>query len=169
MSQPLFKVRNVPSTTPVSTLRLAFGTRDVKGILVRYRESHGIVFLAYYDVRSAASARRTLQGKTLVDLLGLTGDESSLDSQRTPLIVQAVTAQAMEKMIGPSEFVAETDGAFVVSVENRVVQPADMQQLLASFGELMSFSSVATDNQTQVRLVLNSDAYMRIYSSFSGV
>ena len=135
---------------------------------MRYRETHGAVFLAYYDVRSATHARRTLHGKTLVDLLGLaSSDEKAgacLDNQRTPLSVRPVSARRMEELIGPSAFVAETDGAFVVSVENRVVQPADMQQLLSSFGELMSFTAVGSENIIQVRLLIYASIYARIFS-----
>lgn len=45
------------------------------------------------------------------------------------------------------------DGSFFVTVEARSVAPREVQNLLASFGELASFDGAGTDPHDQVRTV----------------
>lgn len=56
-------------------------------------------------------------------------------------------------MAGKSDFLDQMDGSFFVTVEARPVAPRDVQNLLASFGELASFDSAGTDPHDQVRVV----------------
>lgn len=56
------------------------------------------------------------------------------------------------QITGKSPFIAETDGALLLSIEGRPLQPADVQNVLLSFGELMSFGDVPSDSHDQVSL-----------------
>lgn len=142
-------VCHIPPTTPIEKLRDAFGTRDIKGIHVRFQATHGAVFLAYFDVRTATRSRRALHGATIAELCSLPGTDRLAD-ERTPLSVRGVSTPSLQKLIGQSPLVVEMDASFVVSVENRIVTPGDMQQLLTSFGELMSFNVVGNQGAAQV-------------------
>ena len=60
------QIRNVPPSAPSSKLRDVFAsTGDVKGIWVRFQETHGIVILAFYDVRHAIRAKRQISNQVL--------------------------------------------------------------------------------------------------------
>ena len=74
---------------------------------------------------------------------------SVLDIQR-PLSARGIARDALERVLGQSAYVAEMDGALVVRVKNRVVQPADVQKLLASFGDLMTFVVVGSGSVTEM-------------------
>lgn len=63
------QVRNVPPSSPSSKLRDVFATTgDVKGIWVRFQETHGIVILAFYDIRHAIRAKRQISSQALLGL-----------------------------------------------------------------------------------------------------
>ncbi|KAF7790319.1 hypothetical protein EIP86_001273 [Pleurotus ostreatoroseus] len=158
-------ILNIPKTTPPQALRRAFGGADVKGILVRFLAPLGAVFLAYYDVRAAARARRAVQGRVFADIScgsGSIGDEREPDTlgesgsggsagagAGTPMDARCVSARGMARLLGPSAFVAEMDGACVVRVEGRTVLPADVQRLMGSFGEVMAFQAVGGQSDGQ--------------------
>jgi hypothetical protein len=60
------QVGNVPSNAEPSTLKEAFtGYGDVKGILSRFQAEHGIIILAFFDVRDAIRAQRFLSTASL--------------------------------------------------------------------------------------------------------
>ncbi|KAI0958378.1 hypothetical protein AcV7_004213 [Taiwanofungus camphoratus] len=130
-------VRNVPPAASSAKLRDAFApTGDIKGIHVRFQAS-GLVILAYYNVRHAARARRQISGHSF----------ACLDDVR--LEAGFITLERLEMITGKSPFIAETDGALLLSIEGRPLQPADVQNVLLSFGELMSFGDVPSDSHDQ--------------------
>lgn len=53
-------------------------------------------------------------------------------------------------MTAKEDFISELDGSFFVTVEGRAVEPRDVQKMLASFGELASFSASGSDPCDQV-------------------
>ena len=54
----------------------------------------------------------------------------------------------LTQITGKSSFVDETDGTLFVSFEDRRFQPSSLQNVLSSFGELLSFE--ATEPHEQV-------------------
>ena len=51
---------------PIDKLRDVFAsTGDVKGIWVRFQETHGVIIVAYYDNRHAVRARRQVLSQGL--------------------------------------------------------------------------------------------------------
>ncbi|KAH9915679.1 RNA recognition motif 2-domain-containing protein [Fomitopsis serialis] len=130
-------VRNVPPSAPSAKLRDVFAsTGDIKGIWVRYQETHGIVVLAYYNIRHAVRARRQISSQTLHGL------------EEVRLEAMFITPERLETITGKSSFVDETDGTLYVSFEDRRFEPSSLQNVLSSFGELLSFE--ATEPQDQV-------------------
>ncbi|KAI0829622.1 RNA recognition motif 2-domain-containing protein [Trametes gibbosa] len=130
----LLMVRRVPPTAPSTDLRQAFsGLGDVKGILARFQANHGVVILAFYDTRHAARALRHITAHTFPVL-----DNVHLEAAFvSPAHVQSMMAQ--------EDFISELDGSFFVTVEGRAVESKDVQKMLASFGELASFSASGSD------------------------
>ncbi|OJT09286.1 Meiosis protein mei2 [Trametes pubescens] len=130
----LLMVRHVPPTAPSSALLDSFSSLgDVKGILARFQATHGVVILAFHDSRHAARALRHIAGHTY----------SALDNVR--LEAEFVSPARVEKMTAGGDFISELDGSFFVTVEGRAVEPRDVQKMLASFGELASFSASGSD------------------------
>ncbi|KAI0633340.1 RNA recognition motif 2-domain-containing protein [Trametes polyzona] len=137
----LLMVRHIPPDSASSALLEAFsGLGDVKGILARFQSSHGFVILAFYDTRHAARALRQIAGKKF-PALGNVRLEATF-----------VSPAQVENMTAKEDFISELDGSFFVTVEGRPVEPNDVQKLLASFGELSSFSASGSDpcNRTYV-------------------
>ncbi|CDO69291.1 hypothetical protein BN946_scf184976.g10 [Trametes cinnabarina] len=127
-------VRNVPRAAPSGALLEAFSSLgDVKGILARFQANRGVIILAFYDTRHAQRALRHIAGHTF----------SVLDDARLEAVF--VSPAQVEKLTGKSEFISELDGSFFVTVEGRAVLSRDVQNMLASFGELASFSAAASD------------------------
>ncbi|KAI1796412.1 RNA recognition motif 2-domain-containing protein [Ganoderma leucocontextum] len=134
----LILVRNVSPTAPANVLRETFsGMGDIKGILARFQATQGIVLLAFYDTRHAARAFRHITANQVTTL----GDDR--------LVATFVSPVQVEKLAGKSDFLSEMDGSFFVTVEARSVAPRDVQNLLASFGELASFDGAGTDPHDQ--------------------
>ncbi|OBZ67253.1 Meiosis protein mei2 [Grifola frondosa] len=131
-------VHNVPPTASSVTLRAAFASMgDIKGILVRFQATHGVVILAFYDVRHAIRAQRQIS-EQIFDVL----EDARLDAR-------FVAPSALESVTGKSAFVAQTDGALYVNVEAHLLQPGNLQNVLASFGELLSFKPAGADPNDQ--------------------
>ncbi|KZT08496.1 uncharacterized protein LAESUDRAFT_757732 [Laetiporus sulphureus 93-53] len=129
-------VRDVPLNASSADLREAFApTGDVKGIWVPFLESHGVIILAYYDIRHATRARSLIANQAIPGL------------EDAHLAAKYVSAEQIERVIGKSAFVDETDGTLYVSVADRRFQSAALQKVLASLGELMSYKAVDSQEQ----------------------
>ncbi|KAH9942348.1 RNA recognition motif 2-domain-containing protein [Epithele typhae] len=134
----LLLVRNVPASAPTSALLEVFhGFGDVKGIQVRFQQSHGVAILAFYDTRHAGRAMRQISGKRISTLSDVCLTLAFMDPAQ------------VQKFFGKSDFVSELDGAFRITVEGRSVVPHDVRTLFASFGELASFSGVGAHPHDQ--------------------
>ncbi|KAH9847633.1 RNA recognition motif 2-domain-containing protein [Lenzites betulinus] len=134
----LLMVRRVPANAPSSALRQAFaGLGDVKGILARFQVTQGLVILAFYDTRHAARALRQIASHSFPML-----DNANLDAA-------FVSPAQVENMMAQEDFISELDGSFFVTVEGRAVEAKDVQKMLASFGELASFSASGSDPSDQ--------------------
>ncbi|KZT65945.1 hypothetical protein DAEQUDRAFT_490578 [Daedalea quercina L-15889] len=130
-------IRSVPPSAPATKLRDVFSlTGDVKGIWVRFQETHGIIVVAYYDIRHAVRARRQIVSQALPGL------------EEVRLEAVFITPERLEMITGKSSFVDETDGSLFVTFEDRRFQPSSLQNVLSSFGELLSFE--ATEPHEQV-------------------
>ncbi|CCL99860.1 uncharacterized protein FIBRA_01885 [Fibroporia radiculosa] len=123
-------IQNVPVDTPGAKLKAIFAPMgDIKGIWVRFQSSHRIVILAFYNVRHAIRAKRQIAGQVLRGL-----DDVRLDAG-------FVNAERLEMIAGKSNFIDETDGKVTVSVGDRRFESANLQKLLSSFGDLMTFGA----------------------------
>ncbi|THG98669.1 hypothetical protein EW026_g3569 [Hermanssonia centrifuga] len=152
-------VRNVPTSVSSHALKEAFTpTGDIKGILVRFQESDGVIIVAYFDIRQASRAITYVNGKTISELcFGVNTDTnirlSGQDEQ--PLVAEPLSPKQLHEVAGQSPFIAETNGAFFVTVENRFLPASNLQQVLTSFGEVMSFEALDSDPNNQVGLIFN--------------
>ncbi|RDX50115.1 hypothetical protein OH76DRAFT_1349761 [Lentinus brumalis] len=134
----LLLVRHVPRKASGTTLLETFaGLGDMKGILAKFQAKHGIIIIAFYDTRHAVRALRQISDKSFPTL-----DEARLESA-------FVSPAQVEKLTGRSPFLSELDGSFLVTVEDRAVVPHDVQNVLASFGELAAFVGAGTDPHDQ--------------------
>ncbi|KAH9929307.1 RNA recognition motif 2-domain-containing protein [Amylocystis lapponica] len=150
-------VHNIPPSVSSATLRTAFASMgDIKGILVRFQASHGVIILAFFDVRHASRAQKQICGQTLAGL------------GHTPLETSFITSEQLRVIIGKSTFVTETDGSFFVSVEDRVIEPANLRSILTSFGELKSFEAAGADAHDQTYHVEYYDT-REAYSAFKAL
>ncbi|KIL66284.1 hypothetical protein M378DRAFT_10267 [Amanita muscaria Koide BX008] len=86
----------------------------VKGVFARRQESHGIIMLAFHDVRHAKLAKGALSTRVAGPL---TECVSSGDDTNTWLNCRFITAEELAKNIGNSAFLASTDGGFYLIVE----------------------------------------------------
>ncbi|EMD37725.1 hypothetical protein CERSUDRAFT_94724 [Gelatoporia subvermispora B] len=131
-------IRNVPITASSATLRTAFEPcGDIKGMLPRFLADHGVVILAFYDLRQAVRARKIICEQTLAGLEG-----ARLDAK-------FMLPEKLESIMGRSAFVADTDGVLTVSVENGRLDPSSLRNIFSSVGELMSFTAMGTDPHDQ--------------------
>jgi hypothetical protein len=71
---------------------------SIKGVLLRYHESHGIAILAFYDVRQAKSAQALLSAPTNGTLADCVGEECKFGGQRGWLDCSFVTAQDLTEV-----------------------------------------------------------------------
>lgn len=92
---------------------------SIKGVFIRCQKSHGIVMLAFFDVRHAAIAKTTLATPSPNSPLAECIDESTEEGRRTWISCQFVTADELAKTIGNSTFLASVDGSFYISVEGK--------------------------------------------------
>ena len=94
---PCIQVRNVPPSAPSSKLRDVFAsTGDVKGIWVRFQETHGIVILAFYDIRHAMRAKRQISSQVLRGL------------EDIRLEAAFITAENLERVSGRTHMSCQT-------------------------------------------------------------
>lgn len=83
------QVGNIPNNAQSSSLKEAFtGCGDVKGILPRFQADHGVVILAFFDMRDAIRAQRFLSFKPSTILGG------------RMLSVRFITATTLERVSG---------------------------------------------------------------------
>ncbi|KAI0769666.1 RNA recognition motif 2-domain-containing protein [Trametes elegans] len=134
----LLVVRHIPQNASSNALLEAFsGMGDVKGILARFQAGHGVIILAFYDTRHTMRALRQITGHTFAAL-----DDARLDAS-------FVAPGTVEKLTGKSDFLMELDASFYVTVDGRSVVQKDVQNMLASFGDLASFSTAGSDPSDQ--------------------
>ncbi|KAJ6625550.1 hypothetical protein B0H10DRAFT_1942450 [Mycena sp. CBHHK59/15] len=124
----------------------------IKGVLLRYHESHGIAILAFYDVRQAKSAQALLSTPRTGALADCIGEEPEFGGQQGWLDCAFVTAQDLADMVGKSPFLTETEGTFFFAVEAVTTDPAGLDNtkreidiatltnLLKAYGGLRSFT-----------------------------
>ncbi|KAF7361813.1 Meiosis protein mei2 [Mycena venus] len=153
--------------TNQSSSSLAPTIDSIKGVLLRYHESHGIAILAFYDVRQAKSAQTLLSTPTDGALADCVGEEVKLGVQRGWLDCSFVTVQDLAEMVGKSSFLAETQGSFLLAVEvitkpsdatgsenaKRDINIATVISLLKAYGGVRSFSLASDNQQTSSRKV----------------
>ncbi|KAJ7497388.1 hypothetical protein FB451DRAFT_229968 [Mycena latifolia] len=145
----------------------------IKGVLLRYHESHGIAILAFYDVRQAKSAQALLSTPTIETLAECVGEECKFAGQRGWLDCAFVTAGDLAQMVGKSSFLLETNGSFLFAVEVKKANPSDGSEsttreiniatlinVLKAYGELRSFSLAQEENQqTSSRKIFRVEYY----------
>ncbi|CAL1708250.1 unnamed protein product [Somion occarium] len=143
-------VRNIPPEAPESLLRTAFKiTGEVKGIFIRFKESYGIVILAYFDLRVAAAAVGKLQGKSFRELCF--GQESGYDvedEREKRVEATLINPAQLGGNIDQSELVVEANATFFVTLHDSFTDTDSIKRILRSFGELASLEVVNSDEQT---------------------
>ncbi|KAF8633336.1 hypothetical protein AX17_004508 [Amanita inopinata Kibby_2008] len=104
--------------SPVPQIKKTLPGDIIKGIFVRCQESHGIVMLAFYDVRHAKLVKALLSVRTAGLLAECVGNSSSDEDAKAWLSCRFVTADELVNTIGNSTFLASTDGTFYLTVES---------------------------------------------------
>ncbi|KAJ7901931.1 hypothetical protein B0H14DRAFT_1260999 [Mycena olivaceomarginata] len=166
----------VSSTTPPanqSTSSLVPTIDSIKGVFLRYHESHGIAILAFYDVRQARSAQALLSTPTDGALADCVGEDVKSGGQKGWFDCSFVTAQDLAEMVGKSSFLAETQGSFFLAVEavakspdvtgtdiaKREISVATLINLLKAYGGVRSFGLTSDNQQTLSRKVFCVEYY----------
>lgn len=137
----------MPASATGQKLKDAFGpTGEIKGIWVRFQDSHGVVVLAFFDIRHAIRAQRQITSQTFPGLDDVRLDAGFVSAEQLEMVrllicFAQVTIFYMQlvsfQLTGKSSFVDETDGGLFITVKH--FQPAALQNVLSSFGELRSF------------------------------
>ncbi|KAJ7287434.1 hypothetical protein C8J57DRAFT_586235 [Mycena rebaudengoi] len=142
----------------------------IKGVLLRYHESHGIAILAFYDVRQAKLAQALLSTPTIGTLSDCVGDGGNYNGQRW-LDCAFVTPTDLAQMVGKSSFLAETQASFLFAVEvdhttadsdknaRREINISALTDLLGTYGGLRSFTIVQETPQLPSRKVFHVEYY----------
>ncbi|KAJ6499207.1 RNA recognition motif 2-domain-containing protein, partial [Mycena sanguinolenta] len=165
-------VSSTPSTNQ-SKSSLAPTIDSIKGVLLRYHESHGIAILAFYDVRQAKSAQTLLSTPAAGALADCLGDEVKFGGKNGWFDCSFVTSQDLAEMVGKSSFLAETQGSFFLTVEavtkssdatgtenaKRELSIATLINVLKAYGGLRSFGLASESQQTPSRKVFCVEYY----------
>ncbi|KAJ7446152.1 hypothetical protein B0H11DRAFT_387125 [Mycena galericulata] len=170
----------VTSGPPTSTGSLASTSNPhlpiidtIKGVLLRYHESHGIAILAFYDIRQAKSAQVLLSTPTTGALADCVGEECVFGGQRGWLDCAFVTSKDLAEMVGKSSFLTETQGWFLFAVElnaiqldagesensKREIDIATLINVLKAYGGVRSFSLGQESQQTPSRKIFRVEFY----------
>ncbi|KAK7005596.1 meiosis protein mei2 [Favolaschia claudopus] len=163
-----------PSMPPPnkSTNVLELTIDSIKGVLLRYHESHGIAILAFYDVRQAKSAQVLLStpidNSALAECIG----EDTNGGAGGWLECAFVTAKDLTDMVGQSSFLAEIQGSFLLTVDvvpkppastgteaRREIGIATVTSLLKAYGGLRSFGLASDTEQTSSHKVFCVEYY----------
>ncbi|KAJ6472524.1 RNA recognition motif 2-domain-containing protein [Mycena sanguinolenta] len=165
-------VSSAPSTNQ-STSSLAPTIDSIKGVLLRYQESHGIAILAFYDVRQAKSAQTLLSTPAAGALADCLGEEVEFGGKNGWFDCSFITSQDLAEMIGKSSFLAETQGSCFLTVdavtkssdatgtENAKREPSitTLINVLKAYGGLRSFGLASEGQQTPSRKVFCVEYY----------
>ncbi|KAJ7783276.1 hypothetical protein B0H16DRAFT_1710071 [Mycena metata] len=167
----------VPHTAPIALSSgpppagsLAPTIDTIKGVLLRYHESHGIAILAFYDVRQARSGQALLSTPTNGPLAGCVGEDTKF---RGWLDCSFVTAEDLANMVGKSPFLAETQGSFLLAVEmdsgasanggvknaKREINVKTLLGVLQAYGGVRSFGLAQENQQVPSRKVFCVEYY----------
>ncbi|KAF9465004.1 hypothetical protein BDZ94DRAFT_431185 [Collybia nuda] len=92
---------------------------SIKGVFFRCQKSHGIVMLAFFDLRHAAVAKTILSTPSESPLADCIGDDPAEAGRQAWISCQFVTADELAKTIGNSSFLASVDGGFYISVQGK--------------------------------------------------
>lgn len=74
------------------------GEDTIKGVFVRCHESHGVVMLAFFDVRHAKAAKGLLCAQTVGPLAECVGEELNADGVRDWLTCRFVSAEDLAQV-----------------------------------------------------------------------
>ncbi|KAJ7647239.1 RNA recognition motif 2-domain-containing protein [Roridomyces roridus] len=139
----------VPASNPRAPV-----SDTIKGVFLRYHESHGIAILAFYDVRQAKSALHLLSTPTT----GTLSDCVDGGGEGKWLECAFVTAPDLAHMVGKSAFLAETQGLFLLQAnvvgldtsgsEKRVIDIVTLINVLQGHGAVRSFGLAQEFQQT---------------------
>ncbi|KAJ7251524.1 hypothetical protein B0H12DRAFT_641759 [Mycena haematopus] len=158
------------SSAPQSTSSLVPTIDSIKGVLLRYHESHGIAILAFYDVRQAKSAQALLSTPATGALADCVAEEVKFGGQNGWFDCSFVTSEDLTKMVGKSPFLTETQGSFFLAVEavakssdaenaKRETSIATLINVLKAYGGLRSFGLASENQQTSSRKVFCVEYY----------
>ncbi|KAF8573523.1 hypothetical protein K439DRAFT_958245 [Ramaria rubella] len=138
-------ISGVPKSATSQDLKQAFlGWGDLKGIFVRFQAEHGVIILAFFDIRHTTRAHRQISTHAFFDGVRLSS--------------RFISAQELRNLIGQSNFVNQNDGELSISTsfvgpEIELDAPA-LQNVLASFGDLRSFSRADAHANARARVSL---------------
>ncbi|KXN85367.1 Meiosis protein mei2 [Leucoagaricus sp. SymC.cos] len=110
--------RNLNSTTLAArnTEAIVHDTSCIKGFHLGQTKTNGSLFLAFYDIRDAIAAKLILSQRTDGVLAECLDEDKLIDGTQAWFRCEFITAEDLVKTIGNSNFLATTDGGFVLSV-----------------------------------------------------
>ncbi|GJJ06065.1 hypothetical protein Clacol_000253 [Clathrus columnatus] len=102
---------------------------ELKGIFIRFHKEHGIIILAFFDLRHSIRAHRQISTSPLFNGIRLHP--------------RFISSSELRAWIGESNFVNQNDGEILISISlvgpNNDFNPSALQNILASFGDLHYF------------------------------
>lgn len=149
----------------------AHETSCIKGFFLKHTKTTGTLFLAFHDVRDAIAAKVVLSQTTDGVLVKCLGEEKLIDGTQAWFRCRFITAEELVETIGNSNFLATTDGGFLLSVvivdntdtdraqtneENDTKRSIDLHllvKLLESFGSLRLLKQENQTSAAQLFLV----------------
>ncbi|KAJ7188136.1 RNA recognition motif 2-domain-containing protein [Mycena filopes] len=188
----------VPHTAPTTALvgppttqssgSLAPTIDTIKGVLLRYHDSHGIAILAFYDVRQAKSGQALLSMPTTGPLAACVGEDAKFGgwlrlclchcqrSRRGSYSLTLFMSRSLDdlQMVGRSPFLAETQGSFLLAVEvdtgapatgsgvenaKREINITTLLGVLKAYGAVRSFGLAQDNKQDSSRKVFCVEYY----------
>ncbi|TFK73993.1 hypothetical protein BDN72DRAFT_789982 [Pluteus cervinus] len=163
----------VNTLAPIS-LKSHGNNEVIKGFYFRLQKTHGLVILAFFDLRHASSAMVRLGDSTSEVLQSCLDTGTTTPDGDTWLTCRYISADELKDMIGQSNFIASTNGAFLLyftphdkdaesqdidesgasatssrpeAPEKREVNVEILRSLLETFGSLHIFVQVNRANE----------------------
>ncbi|CAK5281736.1 unnamed protein product, partial [Mycena citricolor] len=143
----------------------------IKGVFLRFHQSHGIAVLAFYDVRQAKAALTVLSTPGTGPLLQCVGEKATPGPAGGWLECAFISEKNLIDMAGKSSFLNDIQGTLTLVAElvpagggDDTVNPdaisvATTVGVLKEVGALRSFLLSATANQFSSRLVFEVEFY----------
>ncbi|KAF9012409.1 RNA recognition motif 2-domain-containing protein [Cyathus striatus] len=130
----------------------------LKGVFIKGKETHGIIILAFYDVRWANAALKTFMNPKTTILKECLGDDVTDEGTRCWFTCRFLRMEELVQITGSSSFVAPVDGGFDLSVTRKSANDSntseaeaivlEVRKILLAFGDIWTLRPTKNTKET---------------------